>query len=196
MVSSFNVVHDIQGSDGSPGSSVVIDSLGPPAMQFKAEDQATVDGINPCVSPQAGTNYSFAKSCYMKCVTPPATQVDNVQIYSDGANGLGTGIDVKIGGQFPTKNHGSSSGYKKATGTVSVSGNEITTFYTGISSVASIFTYIQGSALSVSISETGAKIVNANDTTNYFVLQMWIQSTAIAITETPLENLTIQWDEI
>jgi hypothetical protein len=196
MGAAFNFVQDIGGADGAPGSSIVLDSLGPPNAQFRTDDTTTVDGTNECISPSSGTNYSFAKSCYIKCTTAPATQVDNMQIYTSGTNPLGTGIDIKVGQQFPTKSHLVSTGYKKATGIVSVTGNEMTTFYTGVTSTISIFSLTQSSSLLLTITDNSGKIVNVNDTTNYFVLQMWIQSTAAAILATPNATLTLQWDEI
>ncbi len=196
MAATFNVVLDTGGSNGSPGTSTVVDALGPPNVQCKTADDPTVDTINPCVIPASSTNYSYTKSLFMKCTGAPATQVNNVQIYTSGSNPLGTGVDIHIGQQFPTHNHGSTAGYIKATGTQSVTGNEMTTFYTGITSTSSIFSYIQGSALVISISESGGNIVNVNDTTNYFVIQMTIASTATAITQTPSATATIQYDEI
>lgn len=194
MTATLKLYLDHGGSDGSP-SSTDIDSLSP-NLRFKCADDASIDTANPLVKPNVGTNYSYAKNCYIKCTVAPALLINNIQIYSDGANGLGTGVDCLIGQQFPTRNSGSTAAYKKATGTSS-SGTVMTSLYSGvITSTASVFTYTSSSPLSISISESSSQIDAINETTNYFVLQMSVGTTASSIDLTPTESLTISYDEI
>lgn len=195
MVATVSVKVDTGGSNGTPGTSTDIDALGPPALQFRTADNSTVDTAAPIVIPTSGTNYSYAKSCYLYCDTAPSVQIDNVQIYTDGSSGLGTGVGVKIGDQFPTRNSGSTSGYVVATGTAGTTGNEITTFYTGVTTVSDFFSFTSVSTKSLSISESGSIINASGETTDYFILQMTVASTASPGT-TANETGTIQYDEI
>ena len=196
MVATVSVYVDTGGSDGSPGSSTDIDALGAPNLQFRTEDTSTVDNAKPIVIPTSGTNYSFTKSCYLYCDSAPSVQIDNVQIYTDGSSGLGTGVGVVIGDELPTKNSGSSSGYKKATGTVGTTGNAMTSVYSGtITATTNFFTYTSGSTKALSISESGSIINASGETTNYFVLQMTV-GTSASPGNTANETATIQYDEI
>ena len=190
MAATFNVMVDFGGSDGSPGTSTNTDALGPPNLRFKRADNATIDTSNPCIVPTSGTSYSRWKSIYLKCTGAPSTQVDNVKIYTDGG-GFGTGIAVKVGLQFPTKNSGSSSGYEVA----GTDDEELVAGHGGITTSASLFDYTSGSALSVSISESGSIINATNETTNYVLLQMETISTASPGNLTD-ETITWSYDEI
>ncbi len=191
MVATFNIMQDNGGTDGSPGASTNTDPLGPPNMRFKYADDALVDSNNPIPIPGAGTKYSKWKSIYMKCTSPPNTQVDNIKFYTDGGN-FGTGITVRVGQQFPTKNSGTSSGYRVATPVDTAILNN----YAGITSVADAFSYTSGSPLSgPTITETGNKIDATNETTGYLILQMEVISTASPGNLTD-ETFTIQYDEI
>ncbi len=195
MVATVSVKVDTGGTAGSPGTLTDIDALGPPALQFRTDDTSSVDNLKPIVIPTSGTNYSYAKSCYLYCDAAPSVQIDNIQVYTDGLSGLGTGVGVVIGNELPTKNSGSSSGYVPATGTSGTTGNEITTFYTGITAVTDFFSYTSGSTKSLSVSESGNVINAIGETTDYFILQMTVASTASPGT-TSNETGTIQYDEI
>lgn len=196
MVAVMSVYVDVGGSNGSPASENDIDALGPPAMQFRTDDTVSVDTLKPIVIPAAGTNYSYAKSSYLHCDTAPSLQINNVQFYTDGSNTLGTGIGVVVGDEMPTKTNASDAGYIVATGTSGTTGNEITTFYTGITGVTDVFTYTSGSAKTISIGESGSIINAVGETTNYVVFQMTVASTASPISATPNETGTFQYDEI
>lgn len=191
MVATFNVMLDTGGTDQTPGTSTNTDPLGPPNVRFKYADDALIDSNDPIPIPPSGTKYSRWKSLYLKCTGAPNTQVDNVQFYTDGSN-FGTGITVRVGQQFPTKNSGSNTGYRVATPVDTAILNN----YAGISSVADAFTYTSGSTLvGPSISEAGAKITTTNQFTNYLILQMEVISTASPGNLTD-ETFTLQYDEI
>lgn len=186
MVAAFDIVHDYGGIDGTPGTSDVIT-----ALVFKNADDATTDSTNPIIITAATTKYSRWKQLYAKCTTAPSVQCDNFRFYTDGSSGLGTGITLKAGGQFPTKNSGSSAGYEVA-GTAD---EELIAGHGGITSSASAFTYTSGSPLSLSISEAGSIINAINETTNYLCLQMEVIDTA-SPGLTAAETLTWAYDEI
>ena len=194
MAAVFNVFFDFGGSDATPNTEQNTDALGPPNVRFKTADDATVDNSNPIPIPDSGTKKSYWKQIYLKCNTAPDTQVDNVRFYSDGTL-FGTGITLKIGDQFPTKNSGSSSGYEAATGTGGDSGDEMAANHAGLTSSSDLATKTSGSPLSVSISEAGSKIDAVGETTNYVVLQMEVGSSASS-GELDNETLTFKYDEI
>lgn len=197
MVASFEVFEETTGVNGTPAQKTQITTGGRnPNQQFRTDDTSTVDNANPiAIPPLTQTNYSYVKSSFMECTVAPSTQVDNMQFFSDGTNNLGTGIDVVLGDQQPTRKLGDTSGYIVATGVVGTSGNEMTTFYTGITTVTSVFTFNPSSTKAISISETGNQITAVGQTTDYLVLQMVVVDTAIP-TITPNEIATYQYDEI
>lgn len=193
MVATVKIYKDFGGSDTSPGTShdTTSDS---PNVRLKTADDATIDTNNPCVVPASSFNYSFWNSLYAKLSVAPSVQVNNLKIYTDAAS-FGTGITTYIGDQYPTKNHSSSSGYKVATGTAGTTGTELITGYTGITTKTDIFTYTSGSPVSLSISESGGLMVNVGDTSNYFVVQAKLGTTATPGAKSA-STWTLQYDEI
>lgn len=188
MVATFDVMYDWGGSDGTPGTSTDIDALGPPTLKFKNADDATIDSNDKLTVPPSDSIYSYYKHIYLKCSNADSHTINNVKFYMDGANSLGTGVDLKVGLQFPTKNSGASTGYEAA------SANELAGDHGGITTVASAFDYTSAAGLSVSISESGNVINAVNETTNYVVLQISVASTAgpgVTATETG----TFSYDE-
>lgn len=176
MVATFSVYFDWGGSNGSPGTNTDIDALGPPTIRFKDADDATIDTNDKIVIPGSGSEYSRWKHIYLLCDNADSHTMNNFAIYSDGANGMGTGVDVEVGGQFPTKNSGASTGYEVA----DTADEDLVTNHSGISTVASIFTYTsgEGTDLDVSCSESGSAIDAANETTNYVLLEMEVTDAA------------------
>ncbi|MFQ5954718.1 MAG: hypothetical protein ACE5JZ_06625 [Kiloniellales bacterium] len=73
-------------------------------IRFKNADNATVDLINPLVVPGSGQEYSFEKWVRLAIAGGSFTQVDNLQVYTDGANNFGTGIKAwyAIAGTYMT----------------------------------------------------------------------------------------------
>lgn len=195
MVATLSIFKDIGGSNGTPGTSTDIGPLGPPSLRLKTADDTTIDSTNPVPIPSSGTNYSFVSSLYVKVLVAPNTQINGFKIYTDAA-AFGTGITTSLGDQYTTRNHSSTSGYIKATGTTGTTGTEMTAFYTGITSKTNIFSYTSGSpANGPTISESGGILVNIGDTTNYFVIQAGVGSTATPGTK-PQSTFSVQWDEI
>jgi hypothetical protein len=195
MVATLKVYVDFGGSNGAPGTTQDTSALGPPNVRLKTADDATIDLVNPIPIPASGTNYSFWKNCVIKCSVAPNTQVNNLKIYTGGSD-FGTGIITSIGNQFPAHTHLVTTGYFVGVGTVGTTGTELITGYTGITSKSNLFSYTSGAPLTgPSIGETGGNIVNIGDTSNYFVIQ-----TAIGTTASPglqaQQTITLQYDEI
>lgn len=186
----FSVYYDTAGSDANPGASTDITALGPPTLKFKLADNTTINTANPIVVPAvASTVYSYYKFIFLKCTANASTHtINNVKIYSDGTNSLGTGVDLMVGLQFPTKNSGATTGYELAD-----NANEMVA-ETALTTSASIFNYASGTGLTVTISEAGSVINAANETTNYVVLQMNVDNTA-SPGPTTTETLTFAYDE-
>ena len=193
MVATLKIYVDFGGSDGSPGTNQDTSALGPPNIRLKTADDATIDLINPIPIPTSGTNQSFWKSVYCLCSVAPDTQINNLKVYTDGA-GFGTGITTYVGDTFPTKNSGSSAGYKVATGTVGTDGDDMNPTY--VTGKTDLFTFTSGSPMTgPSISEAGSIINATNETSNYFVLQADVGTTASPGNKTD-ETITVQYDEI
>ncbi len=64
-------------------------------IRFKNADNALVDSGDPMVIPAAGADWSFEKWLRLNLTaTRPSDKIDNINFYTDGANGFGTGISV------------------------------------------------------------------------------------------------------
>jgi hypothetical protein len=189
MAAVLKIYGSTGGSNGSP-----TDADTAAVVRLKTADDLTIDSANPCIIPASGTNYSYWKSLFVYCSTAPNTQINNLKIYTAGSD-FGTGFTTSIGDQYPNKTHSSSSGYIKATGTQGTTGTELITGYTGISSKTGLFTYTSGSPVTLTISETSNIIVNIGDTSNYFVIQVALGTTATPGTKSAA-TITVQYDEI
>ncbi len=188
MVATIDVYFDFAGTDNTPGTEQDIDALGPPTLRFKQADDATIDSASPMPIPAAGTEYSRWKQTYIFCAVAPDTQIDNVQIYTDGG-GFGTGITTNVGDEFPVKNSGADTGYDVS------DANAVMTTHTDITGSTDLFGYTSGSTLTGSISEAGGIINLAGESSNYFVLQMEVINTA-SPGDLANETITFAYDEI
>ena len=195
MVATVSIYFSFGGVDGTPGTEQDVDALGPPQLRFKLADDATIDTNDKLVIPAAGTNYSLWKQIYLYCDAADTHTLNNLKFYADGTNNFGTGVDLEVGLQFPTKNSGASTGYELPTLTGD-SGDEMVAGHTIITTKASVFGYTSAAPLTgPSISEAGNVINAVGETSNYLVLQMDVASTA-GPGELPVdETLTIQYDE-
>ena len=63
---------------------------------FRSNDSNAQDNANPVQVPVSpGTNYSYTKQTRINVTVAPATQIENVRAYSDGANNLGAGVGIQ-----------------------------------------------------------------------------------------------------
>ena len=159
-------IRSFHGSVADAGTDVAAGTL-----RFKVADNSTVDTNNPIPIPGAGDGYSFLKHCKFYAAAAPDNLIDNLEFYTDGANGLGTGvtIDALTGTAYDDP---------IAKGTAQMTGG------------TDIFTYVQSAALSVSgtMTTTGAF-------GDYVRMQMIVSSTASQGTISPGETLTFSYDE-
>lgn len=152
------------------GASPVLTDKTSGTIRFKNADNATVDTANPMVKPASGTDYSFEKWLRMNVTGGTYTEITNVKAYSDGANGLGTGVGL----------------HAKAVAAYATPAEAVaTTGYTDF------FTYTSGAALALGagpFSSTGEK-------GDHLVMIMTVADTASGGV-TASETLTVAWDEI
>ena len=139
-------------------------------IRFKNADNATVDTVNPMVVPPSGTDYSFEKWLIFKVASGTYTQITNVKAYSDGANGMGTGVGV----------------YAKAVTTFATPAEA-----TSISGYTDLFSYTSGSPLTLG----AGPFTSTGEKGDHLVAIMTVASTASGGV-TASETLTMSWDEI
>ena len=139
-------------------------------IRFKNADNATVDLVDPLVKPASGYDYSFEKWLRMNVTGGSYSQITNVKLYSDGAGGMGTGVEV----------------YAKA-----VSSYATPAEATGVSGYADLFGYISSSPLSLG----AGPFTGAGEKGDHAVLICRIDNT-VSGGLTPSETITLAWDEI
>ena len=152
--------------------------------RLNAEDTHTTAGTsNPILIPSSGTSYSYWCSTRLYFNGSGTGTINNIRWFTDGANGLGTGIGLRVG---------TATAYAQATGTPGDTGTELTagnysTFTLGNSNA---FTYTSASPLTVSGSVT-------DPTDEYFgdivVLQVTVADTASA-GATATETMSWRYD--
>lgn len=139
-------------------------------IRMKTADNSTVDLLAPIVRPGAGSAWSFEKWLRLNVTGGTFTQITNVGFYTDGANGLGTGVNLwaKAVGTYATPALGTSSaGYANA------------------------FTYVTGARLSLG----AGPFTGTGERGDHAVLLAEVTSAA-AGGLTPSETINIGWDEI
>lgn len=139
-------------------------------IRFKNADNATVDNNNPMVIPGAGSDFSFEKWLRLNVTVAPSVQISNLKFYTDGANGLGTGVLLwaKAVASYATPAEpANSSGYTNA------------------------FTFTSGSSLSLG----AGPFTSTGEKGDHAVCLMEVQNTATQ-GQTPSETITFSYDEI
>lgn len=139
-------------------------------IRMKNADDATVDTNNPMVIPGSGSDFSFEKWLRLKITVAPSVQLSNLKAYTDGANGLGTGVKL----------------WWKAVSSYSTPAEATaTTGYTDA------FSYTSGAALSLG----AGPYSGTGEIGSHLVSMMEVQSTATQ-GQTPSETVTFSYDEI
>lgn len=148
------------------------------------DGHSTGDTTYPIQVPTSGTNYSYWVVTRLDATVTPATSIGNIKWYTDGSNGLGTGITMKVN---------TATGYVQATGTQGTTGNILNTtnYSTLAGSTSDAFGYTSGSPLSVSGSISNP---NTGQFGDYVVYQIEVGTTAVAGPSNQ-ETLTWQYDE-
>lgn len=150
-------------------------------IRFKKADNATVDLNNPLVVPAAGFDLSYEKWLRMNISVAPATQIDNLRMYTDGANNYGTGIKLfaaPIAAYVQPVTPVTSNDPPLHAGTTFVD----------------VFTHTSGSPLDMDNLNAGP-FTTTGDIGNYLILVMQVTTTASQGVKSA-ESLTFSWDEI
>lgn len=142
-------------------------------IRMKNADNATVDLVNPLVIPASpGFDYSWEKWLRLHIGgTGPSSQITNLKFYTDGANNLGTGVEL----------------YAKAVASYATPAEG-----TAITGYTNAFTYTSGAPLSLGAGPFSS--INT-DMGSYLVLLARVAETATQGL-TASETLTFAYDEI
>jgi hypothetical protein len=143
-----------------------------------------VGSADPIRIPTVGTNYSFWVATRLECTVTPAGTINNLRWYTDGANSFGTGITCKAQ---------NASTYVQATGTVGVTGTQLTTgnYATLSGAPVNAFTFTSGSPKSLTGSITNP---STGDFGHFMVYQLEVGTTA-SPGATGSETFTWLYDE-
>ena len=139
-------------------------------IRFKNADDATVDTSDPLVVPGSGFDYSYEKWLRLNVTVAPDTQISNIGVYSDGTNGMGTGVEV----------------YAKAVESYATPAEA-----TATDGYTTLFDYVTGSRLSLG----AGPITATGEIGNHAVLMCRVADTASSGV-TSGETITFGWDEI
>lgn len=141
-------------------------------IRFKNADNATVDLNNPMVVPTAGTDISYEK-IVRASATGTFTQISNLEAYTDGTSGLGTGVDVlyKTAGSYGTPvEPGGTTGF------------------------STIFAAVAATPIDMDATNTGP-FTATGDIGDFLTMILTVGTTA-SQGVTAQETLTFSWDEI
>jgi len=143
-------------------------------VRFKLADNVTVDSNNPVTIPSGAylTRRSYTKQLRMFCATAPNTQINNLQVYTDGS-GFGTGINVYASPIAPA-----------------VFSANATTW----ASTTDFFTYVTGARLDMDANDS-AIITATGFGGDILKIQLCVASNAISGTLTA-ETVTFSYDEV
>lgn len=139
-------------------------------IRFKNADNSTVDLSNPMVKPGAGSDFSYEKWLRMNVSGGTYSQITNVKAYSDGGNGLGTGVLL----------------WAKAVTAYSTPAEA-----TATAGYTNFFTYTSGSALTLG----AGPYTSTGEKADHLVMMCEVASTASGGL-TSSEVCTLSWDEI
>lgn len=153
---------------------------------FQTKDRPDNDTLYQLKIPLTNTKYSYWKVFCIELISLPSSYIDNIKVYSDGNNNLGTGVTLKISNDTTL--------YQQASGTEGEEGDEMLANYSGLTTSTDLFSYTVGSSRDVNISESGNRLDSVGEKSDYFVMQIGVDNTA-SIGVTAAEILTVQYDE-
>lgn len=151
--------------------------------RLNAEDNHTTAGTsNSILIPSAGTNRSYWAHFRLQITAIVGGTVNNIKFYTDGANGMGSGVGLVVN---------TATSYVQATGVAGQSGDVLnTTNHSGLAGApVDAFTYTSGSPLSVSGSSSAT-----GDVGDFVVMQVTVTSAATS-GATPQETMTMRYDD-
>jgi hypothetical protein len=158
-------------------------------IRFKNADNATVDAVNRMVIPSAGStgrDYSFEKWIRLEATVAPSVDIQNVEAYSDGASGFGTGVKL----WYYTSTAYNTTGGPQAPTTTNDPPHEIK----GTTTVNLTNFFTATSAAAVSLNNGSTSYTSTGPFGDWLVLVLEVESSATQGTLTP-EVLTFSYDE-
>mgnify|MGYP000898412873 CR=1 FL=1 len=150
-----------------------------------AEDTHTTAGTsNPILAPASGLNYSYWVVRRLNATVTPDTAINNVRVFTDGTNGMGTGVGLVVA---------RATDYVQATGSVGVSGTvlSVAEYADLVAEPVNAFTYTVSAPLTLDGSISNPSTGQFGD---YVVFQVTVAPTA-ASGAAPAETLTFRFDE-
>lgn len=144
---------------------------------------------NPIPVPTSGTNYSFWVTTRLRVVAnPDAHTLNNLRWFSVTTNAP-PGVTI-MGADASS---GANAGYRQATGTVGVSGTQLTQAnHTGLDAApVSVFTLTSSSPRSLGGSTTGT-----GEFGDHFVFQVGVSASATPASPAPAETFRWRYDEV
>lgn len=182
---------------GASGSQTLNDITS--ALTYLNTADVVSDGTaHPTRIPAAGTNYSYWASICMVCSVAPPTGINNIGVYSDGSNTLGTGVGMNVSTVAGT-NGSTTTNYTQASGSTGVTGLEMGANYGhSISTPTNFFSYTSASVLSLPGTFTTGVDTAANSAAGRFadwLIEQLTVGTTAGIGLTGTETVTFVWDE-
>jgi len=152
--------------------------------RMNAEDTHSTAGTsNPIRVPTTGTNYSYWATAQLYYTGTDTGTINNLEWFTDGANGLGTGVTLVVS---------PANSYVEATGTPGTTGTQLLlAAHAGLTGTpTNAFAYVTGAALALGGSVTDP---SSQDVGSAVVLQVEVASAAAA-GATPQETMTFRYD--
>lgn len=152
---------------------------------FRNNDSAATDNLSPLIIPTVGQEYSYRKVLRLHISAGPFTEVSNLRVYTDSANGLGTGVKVW---------HAFTGTYTQPA--VPTEANDPPQF-PGATPMTNFFTLTSGAPGDIDAINTGPFDSSGlpKDIGDYVNLVMEVETTA-SQGVTPVETVTFAYDEI
>lgn len=184
MVATATIKDDTGGTVNTPsGTGTTVTNL-----RYREVDNNTQDLANPVSIPPSGTKFSFWKHNWIE-FTGTFTQIDTINWFVTSFDWTGTTLEIGDGTQTHTA--ASDAGYDPAVGLNALTVHDTITTLTDAGA-----TYTNsGTGRSVSISEAGNVVDAAGESSDYFVTNVKLGTTATSGTQTS-KTITVEFDEI
>lgn len=151
-------------------------------VRFKNADNAAANTSNPLIIPSSGQEYSYEKWLGLRITSgAPSDVINNLQFYTDGANGMGSGVSVFAN---------SSTTFR--TPAIPDESNATPLGGSASETMVDAFSYSSGATLALGSGNYSGSATNIG---NYAVLVAKVTSAA-SPGATSAETITFQYDEI
>ena len=141
---------------------------------FRGADVSEGGLDNPIVKPDSGSAFSYEKALRLEIIDTDGNTITNPRAFSDGANGLGTGVTMSAGIQ-------DGASYSQPVNTDSAI------------ATTDFFSFTSGSPLAID-QIVGGPFAAPGDIADFLYMQADVADTATSGL-TPTETLTIAYDE-